>query len=570
MVEKTMDPAFVRAQFDEILVREITSLIEIDSDIAMLTYNLSTISTIIIAVEREREIRNAKGLSIDRFAFNTLVDELVDLGLYQDDIMLKSVEAVITQGYLTQNSQGELKAEISAYTIVGFLDKIFPTIQGIQLIAFVMQMCDEVLSERKTLEYAKESFAQTLKKSGVSVTREKAEKQARELDLDNSKSRQMKEVALKLKEANIKRLAQQRFKKKLQMNKEAGKPSFHFDGGSKLDKVRITSVFDQGPSEETIEAEKKAKEETERKYQETLLKAAQLEEQQKKIKEAEMAAIEIERKAAEIAVKEQALREAEMAALKLEQQQAELRAKELEMAIREAELKLREEQLKAIAEKEVLEKNAQEMAEKIRLQKESEERAAQEQKEKEGREKEQKEQREKQNHAVGRQHIPDDIESRIAAFEAELMPSCPVCHNGKIRKEKTETDKEYYICSDRSCRFVSWSMPYLFSCPLCKHSFLVEFKTPSGEIGLKCPIASCRFSQNHLSDPALANPALAHSIASQTGNNPQHGFPHTPPTNYTTPPTNYAPSSGYAPQPEQTSGAEPPKKKRLVRRVKRK
>lgn len=526
LFDKEMDPTFVRSQFDEILVREITSLIEIDSDIAMLTYNLSTIATIIVAVEREREIRNVKHFPPERFTFDTLIKELIELGLSEDDTLLKSVESVNAQGYLTQSPDGKLKAEVSAYTIVGFIDKMFPGMEGIQLIAFVMQMIDEVLSERKSLEDAKASFAQALKKSGVSVTREKAEKKARELALDDSESRHMKDMALKLKEANIKRLALQRLKEKMQLSKAGGKPSFHFDGGSQLDKVRITSIFDHGPSQEEIEAEKRAKEAAEQESLEALLKATQIEEQEKRLKEAQASAIELERRAAEIAAKEQAIRDSEMAALRLEQQQAELRAKEAEMAAREAIIKLREEQLKAAAQQEAIDRAAQEYGREEAAKEEQERETAQ---------------RDTHKPPVKSQSIHDDIESRIAAFEAELATPCPLCHNGIVKKERTETGKEYFICSDKSCRFVSWSQPYLFPCPLCKNSFLVDFQTPYGTKGLKCPRASCTFSQNHISAPALA-------MAPQPGSGP----------------TPAAPSTS-----DQPSEAAPPKKKRLVRRVKR-
>lgn len=549
LLDKDMDPAFVRSQFDEILVREITSLIEIDSDTALLTYNLATISTIIIAVEREREIRNAKDSPPKRFTINTLINELIELGLPKDDVLLKSIDSVIAQGYLTQNFRDELKAEVSAYTIIGFIDKMFPGMPGIHLVAFVLQMSDEVLSERKTLEDAKNSFAQTLKKSGVAVTREKAEKKARELDQDSSESRHMKEVALKLKEANIKRLAQQRLREKLQLSKKGGRPSFHFDGGSRLDKVRITSVFGQEPSDEESEAEKKIKEESERQSE---IKAAEQieEEQERQIKEAEYAAKELEKRAADLAAKEQALKDAEIAALRLEQQQAELRAKEAEMAAREAELRLLEEKLKAAAQKEAMEEQA--AAEREALKREEQVSSQAEIDEKISRQQEDTRQKEdqklKESDAAEHKNAPDDIESRIAAFEAELTVPCPVCRNGIVKKEKTETGREYFICSDRSCRFVSWSQPYHFPCPVCKNSFLVEFQDPSGGKGLKCPRASCSFSQNHLTDPALA----------------QNMVPPQPPV-YSQQQPGYNPSPQQPPPP----GVAPPKKKRLVRRIKR-
>lgn len=592
LVDKEMEPAFVRSQFDEILVKEITSLIEIDSDIAMLTYDLSTISAIIIAVERERDIKTEVTMPPQRFTFDSLVDELVDIGLYKDDDMLNSVRSVVEQGYLTQDHKGKIKAEPSAYTIVGFLDKIFPVMQGIQLIAFVMQMIDEVLSERKTLEYAMEAFYRTLKNSGVAVTREKAEKKARELALDSYRSRQMRDLKQELKEANIKRLAQQKFKEKLALNRAGGKPSFHFDGGSRLDKVKITSVFDKGPSDEEIEAEKRAREaEAERIYQESLLKALQIEEErERKLKEAEAAAKEIERKAAELAAKEQALQDAEMAALKIEQQQAELRAKEAEMAVREAELRLKEEQLKAAA---VIREEELKAAAQIVSKAETEVAA--------------------NNISDGIETISggviDDIEARIAAFEAELTIPCPLCHNGTIKQEKTETGKDYFICSEKSCRFVSWSQPYHFSCPLCKNPFLVDFQTPAGSKGLKCPRASCNFSQNHIFDPATAiAPPQSVNFQPQPADYPQqpttypqqpavnypHGHPpsqqsgYPPPSSqqpwypppsqqqsgypqYPTAPPGYPSQqpAGYQQPDQQTSGAETPKKKRLVRRVKR-
>ena len=179
--ENEMSPAYVTSQFDEILAREITALIEIDSEAALLTYNLSTISAIQVAVERDREIKGAKGFPPERYTIESLSEELEEIGLTHDDTLTASLKKIIEQGYLAQDKFGELKAEVSAYTIVGFLDRMFPGMQGIQLVAFVLQMTDEVLSKRKSLEDAKRSFAQTLKKSGVTVTRENAEKKAKEI-----------------------------------------------------------------------------------------------------------------------------------------------------------------------------------------------------------------------------------------------------------------------------------------------------------------------------------------------------------------------------------------------------
>ena len=519
-------PAFVRAQLDEILAREITSLIEIDSDSALLTYNLSTISGILIAVEREREIKNADDFSPERFTLDSLIDELVELGLTRDETLLTSLEYIMDQGYLTHNANGEIKAEVSAYTIVGFLDRMFPGIQGMQLVAFVLQMNDEVLSQRKSLDYAKESFAQTLKKSGVSVTREKAEKKAREI-ASNKSDGQMKEMSLKLKSANIKRFAQQRFREKMRLNKVEGKPSLHIAGGGRFDKIKVTSLFDDGPSKEELEARQREKDAAEQKRLKEQMRAFELAKQ-----EAQAALRELDRKAAELAAREQKLENAKKAVLDIEQAEAKLKARQAEIALKEAELNLKEEQMKAEA-KEIARLQEEQLSLQKQQEKEEEERSRLE-KEKEREESASLNAPSAASAVPPSSPVPDDLEARIAAFESELSTPCPMCHTGKVKTETTGAGKTYYVCSEPNCRFVSWTQPYHFPCPLCKNPFLVEFQSNPVDKGLKCPRASCSFSQNDLMDPTL-------KIAQQP-----------------------------ASQPETSTNAAPPKKKRLVRRVKKK
>lgn len=533
--ENELSPAYVKNQLDEILAREVTSLIEIDSEAALLTYNLSTISAIQVAVEREREIKVAKGFPPERYTIDSLCEELEALGLTRDETLSLSLTKILDQGYLSKNKLGELKAEVSAYTIVGFLDRMFPGMQGIQLVAFVLQMTDEVLSKRKSLEDAKSSFAQTLKKSGVSVTRETAEKKAKEI-AEKKSDGQIKAVARQLKEDNVKRLALLRFKER-QHSKDGGKPAFHFDGGSRIDKVKITSIFDKGPSKEELEAEQREKEaEDERLRIEEQRRAAELEAQQLKLKEAEEAAEALERKAAELAQKEQELESAKLAAVKLEQAEAELKAKQAEMAMKEAELRLKEQQLKAEAEAKERALEEERLAHELKA-REEQDREAEKKAEEEKRLAEHVDPplEDASNTSTTPQLAldPDDIEARIAAFESELATPCPICHTGKVKSETTDAGKRYFICSDSACRFVSWSQPYHFPCPQCKNPFLVEFQASPTEKGLKCPRASCTFSQNDLMDPAVK---AAQQAERQGG----------------------------------TSGDEvPKKKKRLVRRVKR-
>lgn len=441
----SLSPSFVKSQLDEILAAEIASLIEIDSELARLNYTLATVSCILIAVEREREIKMFADSPPERFTRQTIMDELVDIGLDHDESLEQSLESVLEQGYVSVRGNGSLKAEVSAYTMLGFLDTIFPGMQGMNLIAFVLQMNDEVISGRKSLEDAKKSFAQTLKSRGAAVSRQKVQEKASELASTTPTSIRSN-AARKLKEDNKKRLSSYRLKK------TGMRPSVYSSDTYSPEKVQIKTLFDQEPDSgaEALEAEERLRE--------AQKKAEELEALEAKVREAE-------EKARELEVREMALKAAQKLLEETEAKEQEIRAREAEMAIREAELKAKEEELRAASETSA---------------------------------------REKAEPAPSALETSEDIESRIAAFEAELATPCPVCGRGHIVKEQTPKGKEYYSCNNKDCRFVSWDRPHLFSCPSCKNPYLIEIPLSSGAKGLKCPRAACSFTQDSLDDPGLA------------------------------------------------------------------
>ncbi len=470
----TIDPVFVRAQFDEILAGEITSFIKIDSESALLSYNLATIACLVIAVERERDLSGSMDCPPERFTKESFIEELVEIGLEKDEGLEKAVDSVIEKGFLSVDSKGKLKAEISAFTTTGFLDVMFPGMPGMNLVAFVMQMNDEVISGRKSLEYAKTSFIETLKSRGVAVTKEKAEQVKSGVSV-NKNSTGFKKTSEMLKKTNAKKIA------KIKLRKQSAKPSFYSRSGYASDNVKVKSIFDKGPSEKELEAARAAEQaEAEKKQREEKQKAKEIAEMEERIRKAEEKAEQAEKKAREIAMREKELKaakiaaeEAEKKALELEKLEAEKKAEKMA-----AELKAMEEKLKAAEE------------ERARMQQQTSE----------------------DDNFQEKVSPSDDIEAKIAAFEANLAMPCPICQNGKVVTETTSAGKNYYTCSEKNCRFVSWDKPYHFSCPMCKNPYLVEFDLPSGEKGLKCPRAECPYTQDNLLDPAQSLALKAEKI----------------------------------------------------------
>ncbi|MCP4117286.1 MAG: DNA topoisomerase I [Desulfobacteraceae bacterium] len=465
--ENGYDPLFVRQQLDEILAQEITSFIAMDSDAALGAYNLATLSCIVIAVEREQEIKNFPDFPPERYTRESFKEELEEIGLNGIDNLDQTVATVMEMGYIHLNEKGELQAEASAYTMAGFLNTMFPGMPGMNLIAFILQMNDEVNSGRKSLDLAKTSFAQTLKSRGVSVTREKAEAKGSELAkarpvAADPQSLESRAVSRKLKENAAKRIATLR-------KRSVAKPGLYSTDGSMSKRTTVKDVFGAGPSEAELQAERDALEAAEQEKREA--RARELAEREARVREAEERAKELE-------LREQRLKEAEAAAEEAEQKARELVEQEAaSIAAKEAELKAMEAKLAAEKERMLLEKEAAEQAalEKAALEAEAEE----------------------------EEEAPEeDIESRIAAFEEKLAMPCPLCNQGSIVSETTPKDKTYYSCSNKECRFVSWDKPYHFECPLCKNPFLTEMETPTGEKGLKCPRAACSYTQKNLLEPA--------------------------------------------------------------------
>ncbi len=449
---KEINPFFVSTQLDEILAREITSFIDVDSDAAMISFNLATISCITIIVEREREIRQYADFPPERYQLENFTSELVDIGLEKDVYLETAIRSSLKNGYISENEKGEFKAEMPSFMMAGFLDSMFPGMQGMNLIAFVLQMNDEVISGRKTLELAKQSFESTLKSRGVSVSRDHAQKRASEMASGvQTVPAQTKEISAKLKKLkkeNIDRLST--------LMKTRKKRSDEY-----TQKVQVTDVFDKGPSKEEIAAQKAEIEKTEALARKEAELARQLAQKDEQIKQAEEAAKKVAQQLKELEEKELALKAA--------QEKAEaFAAREAQMAKREAQLKAMEERIR------------QKEDENVRQEKESkiQEDTAQE------------------TSII----LEEDIESRIAAFELELSMPCPVCHKGEIKEKTTEKGKLFFSCSKPDCRFVSWDKPYHFECPLCKNSFLIETQTGDTK-GLKCPRASCSYTQNNLLDP---------------------------------------------------------------------
>lgn len=460
----------IMEELDGILEKNFRKLDQINVLGKVLSLDMVTVAALHLLTERESEFEEDENTTLQRYNRKSFLNDMTEIGFEIDDDLMNKVQAIIDNDYVKIDGKGGYHTEAPAKEFVANVNKMFPGMPGMNLVAYVIQTLEEILSGRKELDKGLEQFDKALASRGRPLTfvhlrtEKKTEKQKAEERVKQAKEREES------------RKASETLKKVY---------------GEKLAALR-QSVLTQTQDPMVV---------TKRAIGNEEIKIREISPQ--KVKEAQ----ERER-----------LEQERLERERLEQERAELQRQkeELERLAHE-----REEQERLEVER--LERETREKEEQERLRLEQEAKAREEQ---ERLEQERIKQQEQQKKELS-------IEEQIAAFQQEQATSCPLCHQGKILQEMTESNRTYFKCTNASCKFISWDKPHLFPCPQCRNPYLLEFRKPDGTLGLKCPLATCSYVQDGIGRPGEAVMA---------------------------PPTMPSMSNGQA---------SPPKKKRLVRRKRR-
>jgi hypothetical protein len=447
----------VTAHFDDILLENVKNFDQIKIFKGKIELNLPTIASLLLVVDKETEIQDCNEADAKRYSRKTILGDLTDIGLEVNDNLIASLQNLVNNKIFLTDAEDNYHPDILAHEVVSNLNRMFPGMPGMNLVAYIIQTIDEVTTGRKDFDEALVQFDKTLKSRGRS--------------LNFVHLRTNKKKAIETEEEKKKRIAQKVESKKIseELKKEYSAKLAQLRNEILSEKVAPEIVTHRKLAAEEV----KIKEVSPRKVEEARLRAEQekLEQEKAELERLEAERLENERIASE---------KAELERIEAEQLENERLKKEAEEKARlEAEEAKREQIRKEKEELELLRKEKQALEEqKLALERER--------------------QRELSEPPANK---PLSVEEQIAAFEQELSLSCPLCETGKINTEKTDDNKEYYKCSESNCRFISWSKPFHFKCPVCSNPFLVEFFTPQGQQGLKCPRATCGFSQIGIENP---------------------------------------------------------------------
>jgi hypothetical protein len=176
----------LRSRFDEIIGRNFERLTGTKQGIGGLPLNIATIGCFILLGGREIEIENSPTDAAERYTRETFLDDAAGLGVEADDYLETGLREMIERGYFAVDSEGRIVAQESTLVMTRVLNRIFPKMTGINLLAYIGQTVEEAVTGRTDMEAATSRFDQTLKHHGVPFSAQRSHQSSRPPGIDAS------------------------------------------------------------------------------------------------------------------------------------------------------------------------------------------------------------------------------------------------------------------------------------------------------------------------------------------------------------------------------------------------
>lgn len=453
-----------RELFDQVLGRHIERLIGTRHGVEALPLNLPTISWLVLLAEREREIESFPSATCERYTHETLLKGLAEIGLDLDEDLEAALQDIIQKGYIDIDGDGRFFAKKPTVSMAQLLDRAFPRMPGMNLIAYFVQTINEVQSERKDLDYAISQFDQTLQMHGFSLLIQKTHPKPD-----------------KAPKPSVKRITKLRKTEKPPISRS--KPKILSSNGN-LGQIEVRELSlwqDEAPGasqdmDDAIEAQESKIPEEEKEEQQAIdekpVEFTPSSETEGSLVEPvesseSLSDISSEPSLETMSLKgETVLPNTSLAdTLSIWEEPLSFQKPEEQVTDLSLNPEIEETDIKSIESNEaLLTRIAPFETETI-----------------------------PEEHALERDD--DIIEKRIVAFEQDLAMQCPICRKADIKTEQTSTGKVYYKCPNKDCNFISWGRPHHLVCPQCNNPFLVETPDRDGKAILKCPRATCHYWQ---------------------------------------------------------------------------
>lgn len=454
---KSSDELTIRDCFDRVFYQHMDRLIGSHYGIEGLPLNLVNVTCLILLTEQLTYEMESSTIQSERHTRGSLFQELSEMGLTLAEDTDAILEDIIQKGYVEVGEMGTLTAQKPTIKMAQLLDRTFPKMPGLNLIASLAQPIDEIRSGRKDLETGLRFFDQILKMQGVTLAKQKAQAPppgvARKESEEPSPSRGTNVSMQNLQRRKLSDIYQLRA-----LRGPQSPASFHApENESQILPSEQVEIKEIALSEPLVSEEQP---------QEThgFMKARLSENTQESSSET-TTFVPIDAQEGPVDVS------------------GDMDDRVTSYAGKAAEESPVHHPVPSTWEL----SSSEPMSETIGL----EYRNGLQETENDW---------ESETPETEDPIEDDDVEERIRNFEQNLSLQCPLCKTGVIRHETTSTGKVFYKCSESDCNFISWGKPHHILCPQCQNPFLVEIHRPNSGSMLKCPRATCTYWQDYASD----------------------------------------------------------------------
>lgn len=400
------------------------------------------------------------GVPPEYYTFEGLATDLADFALDMDGALVTMIQQMLDKGYLTLMPDGSFRCAENTAKLIAVMNKAFPSMQGINLSAYLSQTMEEAISNRKPLSFAMQQFEQTMLMRG--------------------------EVLVKM---AVPLTVKKRGKKSSSIIKTPAESA-------------VAPLAPPSPPEapEISPPSAMAEEKT--------VEAPVAEPEVQATSEPEIVSPVAEDVCQEPPGEPEAVEEAGLEPVEAEAREAEAPAAESE----EAPLVIEESGHEAVSQEEEQE-SARLFAEAAEALPEAGEGKAEvapaapmSAQAEPGRDMPGKDCPDcgrplllKEDRFGRYWYCSGHPECRHSeSYEKESGPAmlCPLCGVGSVITKHTPTGKLFYVCPEPDCEFMAWAKPHAVACQVCDSPFLVEKKSLAGGRSiLRCPRAGCNYMQ---------------------------------------------------------------------------
>jgi len=163
----------LKFQFEQIFVKYYERLANSQQTVGNLPFTLENIVCFILFGGRELDIEDVYGDVSERYSMDTFMTDAKEAGIETDEHLKKAISDLIAQKFLHLQPDGRFYSYQATRETARMLNRIYPKMQGMSMLAYIGQTIQEVESGRIDLESALSRFDQTLQKHGVPLPKPK-------------------------------------------------------------------------------------------------------------------------------------------------------------------------------------------------------------------------------------------------------------------------------------------------------------------------------------------------------------------------------------------------------------